>query len=605
MASTHPSAARRHVRLPAKAASRCLAPALVLGAMFAAPAAGVAAVTSPMTAVIVRGAPGCASAVAADVQALGGRMTRAIGLLDGGSADVPRTALAALGAASCVVQVTPDATLSPQSIGTYDPTTDVGSLYDTTSMIGAQAAWKSGYTGQGVGVAVIDTGVATVPGLATSGQVTNGVDVSFDSQSTALTRKDEYGHGTHLAGIIAGNDLYGQRKSSTYAGNTTSFLGVAPDAHIVNVKAGDEQGVTDVSQIIAAIDWVVQHRNDNSLNIKVINLSYGTKSGQAYALDPLAYAAEVAWRAGIVVVAAAGNNGSASAGLTDPAFDPYVIAVGAADTQNTLTTTDDTVASFSSVGNGTRNPDLVAPGVHIASLRDPGSNIDTQFGSTADVGTRFFRGSGTSQATAVVSGAAAIYLSDHQSATPDQVKIALTSTAAKLASASTAAQGAGELNVAKAIAVVPTAKQGFTQSTGTGTLESARGGNHIISQRNGVALVGEEDIMGHAWSSSSIAKLESTQATWSGGSFNGSGWSGSGWSGSGWSGNGWSGSGWSGTAWSGSTWVGSTWTGSGWSGSGWSGSGWSGSGWSGSGWSGSGWSNGVWVGSGWADYSWR
>jgi serine protease AprX len=565
-----------------------------------------AALASSSISVIVRGAPGCADTVAADVHALGGRTTRQIGILDGGSAVLPQASLAALSTAPCVVQVTPDTTLAPQSIGTYDPTTDAASLYNTTVMIGAQSAWKSGYTGQGIGVAVIDTGTAAVQGLNAASQVVNGIDVSFDSQSTALTRNDEYGHGTHLAGIIAGNDLYGQKKSTSYAGNTTSFLGVAPDAHILSVKAGDEQGVTDVSQIVAAIDWVVQHRNDNTMNIKVINLSYGTNSTQAYALDPLTYASEVAWRAGIVVVAAAGNNGgSSTTGLTDPALDPYVIAVGAADTQNTVSTGDDTVASFSSTGNGTRNPDLVAPGVHIASLRDPGSNIDLQFGSTADVGTRFFRGSGTSQATAVISGAAALYLSDHKTATPDQVKIALTSTASKLTTGTAAAQGAGEVNVSKALTVVPTTKQGFTQSTGTGTLEAARGGNHIISQRNGVALVGEEDILGHTWSSSSIAKLESTQTAWSGGTFNGSGWSGSGWSGSGWSGAQWSGSGWSGTAWSGSTWLGSTWTGSGWSGSGWSGSGWSGSGWSGSGWSGSGWSNGVWVGSGWADYSWR
>ena len=558
-----------------------------------------------MVSIIVRGAgPQCTSQVLNQVTALGGRVMLRIGLLDGGSALLPAQALPALASSSCVLEVTPDATMAPQSIGSYDPTTDVGSLYNTEVMIGAQTAWTKGYTGSGVGVALIDTGVAPVAGLTTSGKLINGADLSFDSQVSSLTRSDEYGHGTHMAGIIAGRDA--AAVSGHYAGDTSDFIGVAPDARLLNVKVGDEQGVADVSQVIAAIDWVVQHRNDNSMNIRVLNLSYGTVSGQAYALDPIAYATEVAWRNGIVVVAAGGNNGgSSTVGLSDPAYDPYVLAVGADDTNGTVATSDDVCASFSSVGNGTRNPDVVAPGAHIASLRDPGSNVDLQFGSTATVGARFFRGSGTSQATAVVSGAAAIYLSDHKTATPDQVKGALVSTAAKLTGQNATCQGAGLINVNNALAVVPTTTQKFTSSTGTGTLENARGGLHIVSQRNGVALAGEQDVMGKTWSSSAMATNESKLAAWNGGTFNGAGWSGSGWSGAGWSGAGWSGSGWSGAAWSGAGWSGSTWTGAGWSGAGWSSADWSGTGWHGAGWSGAGWSNGAWVGNGWSDYIWK
>ena len=124
-----------------------------------------------------------------------------------------------------------------------------------------------------------------------------------------------------------------------------------PTRRIINVKVGDSEGATDVSQVIAAIDWVVQHRNDAGLNIRVLNISYGTDSTQPYDVDPLAFAAEQAVRAGIVVVAATGNAGFSKAGtLANPAYDPFTLAVGASDSNGTLSTNDDVVAPFSSVG---------------------------------------------------------------------------------------------------------------------------------------------------------------------------------------------------------------------------------------------------------------
>src|SRR5438309_3054167 len=338
-----------------------LALTTVIGAAAASFAAPASASAGPLAPVIVRGqAPSCGPAIAADVTTLGGHVTRSIKLLGGGAALVPRGALLALGSAPFVAAVTPDSPVQLASIGGYDPSKDVGSLYSTAQVMGVQRAWANGATGQGVGVALIDTGVAPVAGLTGNGQVINGPDLSFDSQAPQLTYKDEFGHGTHMAGIIAGNDEYGA--GAAYAGDADHFVGVAPDAHILNVKVFDENGIADVSQVIAGIDWAVAHRDDPGLNIRVINLSFGTTSSQAYTLDPLAFAAEAAWRAGVVVVAAVGNNGPTSGGVSDPAYDPYVLAVGAADTQGTLSTVDDTVAHFSSVGNGTRNPDLVAPG---------------------------------------------------------------------------------------------------------------------------------------------------------------------------------------------------------------------------------------------------
>jgi serine protease AprX len=439
-----------------------------------------------------------------------------------------------------------------------------------------------------------------------------GPDLSFDSQNPALTNNDAFGHGTHLAGIIAGRDP--SATAGRYVGDSSNFLGMAPDANIISVKVGDAYGNVDVTQIIAAIDWVVQHRNDPGANIRVINLSVGTNSAQAYGIDPLAYAAEQAWKAGIVVVAAAGNDGRSltkpdrGTGLADPAYDPKILAVGAADTMGTLTMADDTVAAFSS-GQGTtsatsRKPDLLAPGVHVASLRDRGSFIDQYAGAIGAVNDRLMRGSGSSQAAAVVSGAAALVISQHPNATPNQVKQLLMSTARGVSGGS-AFTGQGEIDLTAALNKdLPAPAAPNLTATGTGTLQGARGTNVLVDPATGIALTGEQDIFGHPVDTAALAAAEAAGSSWSGGLWNGSSWSGSSWSGSSWSGSSWSGSSWSGSSWSGSSWSGSSWSGSSWSGSSWSGSSWSGSSWSGSSWSGSSWSGSSWSGSSWSGSSW-
>src|SRR5581483_3674327 len=143
-------------------------------------------------------------------------------------------------------------------------------------------------------------------------------------------------------------------------GTPGGYQGVAPNANLLSVKVGASTGAADVSQMIAGIDWVTQHANDNGMNIRVLNLSFGTNSIQPYLIDPLAHAAEVAWRDGIVVVASVGNDGWASRTLADPAIDPYIIAVGADDPQGTVDPGDDTVPSFSQRSRGPRQPDVLA-----------------------------------------------------------------------------------------------------------------------------------------------------------------------------------------------------------------------------------------------------
>jgi len=473
----------------------------------------------------------------------------------------------------------------------YDPTSDPYSMQNITAGDGVQTWWNNGYTGKGVDVAVIDTGVTPVAGLNAPAKVINGPDLSLESQNPNLAHLDTNGHGTFMAGLIAGND-----------GQPGGYRGVAPDARIISLKVGVADGGTDVTQVIAAIDWVVQHRHDNGMNIRVLNLSYGTNSTQPYGIDPLAYAVEQAWKAGIVVVAAAGNTGfqsGSNAALADPAYDPQILAVGAADTNGTATPWDDQVASFSagssSCSGGCRGADLIAPGSHMQGLRVPGSYID-QNNPAGVLGDRYFRGSGTSEATAFVSGAAADLLSRYPQLTPDQVKAMLTSSCDKLSSYNWKQQGCGELDLNKLVNTsVPSvfaSQQYNAPSTGTGSLEASRGTDHI--SLNGVVLQGEQDIFGEPFSSAAIAALEAAGSSWSGGIWNGSLWTGSSWSGSSWSGSSWSGSSWSGSSWSGSSWSGSSWSGSSWSGSSWSGSSWSGSSWSGSSWSGAAWLGASW-----------
>ena len=584
-------------RLCALARARLFACALLIGGV----AAGVVA-PRPVAAaggvrVVVRAQPGDTVAAARAVAGAGGQVLTVLAAVDQVVATVPAGSVPNLQAAGGVAEVTEDAPLHMLS-ASFDPATDVGSTYSTARITGASDFWTAGYTGQGVDVAVIDSGVVPVDGLTAPGKVVLGPDLSFESQSPATANLDTYGHGTHLAGIIAGRDDAAQAPYT----DPSHFTGIAPDARIVSVKVADAHGFADVSQVIAAIDWVAQHRNDAPLHIRVLNLAFGTDSTQPWRYDPLAYAAEAAWRLGIVVVVSGGNDGTGSGTLTDPAYDPNLLAVGAADTRNTLQVSDDTVANFSSTGRP-RHPDLVAPGVHLVSLRDPGSFVDQAYGATGQVGDRFFRGSGTSQAAAVVSGAAALLLSQRPWLTPDQVKQVLVDSAQELRGQPATRQGAGELDLRAAFrqrAQRGEDGQGDTgpAAVGTGTLEGARGTAHVTM--NGVTLTGERDIFGHAWNSAAMARAEARGSTWSDGAWNGSTWSGSTWSGSTWSGSTWSGSTWSGSTWSGSTWSGSTWSGSTWSGSTWSGSTWSGSTWSGSTWSGSTWSADTWLTATWS-----
>ena len=337
---------------------------------------------------------------------------------------------------------------------------------------------------------------------------------------------------------------------SQYAGDTNDFLGMAPDARLVSVKVADHDGAVDVSQVIAGIDWIVQHRNSDGMNIRVLNLSYGTQSPQSWQQDPLSWAAEVAWHSGIVVVASAGNDGWA-AGLSNPAYNPWILAIGSVDAKGTDDRADDVVPSYSArpAGRwGGRGPDLVAPGDKIVAAGVPGSDIYDSF-PAARVGNGLLRGSGTSQAAAVVSGAVALLLQQRPSLTPDQVKDVLKRSATKLAGQTSAGQGSGELDLARAVSTSPSivTVQTLPWGNGGGSLEAARNGLHV--SMDGVDLTGERDIMSQAWNSSLLGALAVALEAWGDdGSFNDAIWIGTGFV-------------TDTTSWAGKTWSGKTWSG--------------------------------------------
>ena len=571
-----------------------MAVSLLLTALILPPAAPTAA-PDQLVPVIVRGLKGSVDVAERLVLDAGGEVGRRISIIDGFAAKVPASELIGLDGSPAITSVTPDASVRLLgNVDGIDPNKHPGSWLKVAKNTKLYEMWQRGWTGEGIDVALIDSGVAPVPGIDM--QVINGPDLSFDSQAPDLTAIDTYGHGTHMAGLIAGRDAAippGKEDEEV----DHYFVGAAPGARIVSIKVAASDGATDVSQVIAAIDWIVQHRNSDGLNIRVLNLSFGTDGTQDYQLDPLAYATEVAWHHGIVVVVAAGNSGFGTPQLNDPAYDPYVIAVGGDDTRGTDDPKDDVIPSWQSRGNALRHPDLVAPGKSIVSLRDPGSFVD-EANQGARVGaTRFFKGSGSSQAAAIVSGAVATILEQHPELTPDQVKALLMQTAVPLPNADPIAQGAGLINLHRArdakLSTVADAVQTWPRSTGLGSLQLARGS--VVTEDDGIVLEGEQTIFGDTWD----------PATWASSSWDGTSWSGGDWSARTWSGDCWCGSSWSARTWSARTWSGSAWSARTWSGRTWSARTWSGSGWSAGSWGAddapSALSSGAWASTIWGD----
>ena len=288
----------------------------------------------------------------------------------------------------------------------------------------ATDAWQRGVTGSGIGVAVIDSGISgDLPDFVTGGR--SRVIASAVTNPCATDANDQFGHGTHVAGLIAGNSLNNPVKRNL-AGR---YMGVAPRANLISVKVADDDGETTVLDVIYGIQFAVD--NKDRFGIRVINLSLSSTIPESYLTDPLDAAAESAWFNGLVVVAAAGNDGIASDAVSyAPGNDPYVISVGGMDDRGTTRRDDDILAPWSSRGvtqDGIRKPDVLAPGHRLVSTLAIGSDFE-KLCRKCIIGRAYFRLSGTSMSTAVVSGVAALMLDKRPWLTPNQVKGAMLAT---------------------------------------------------------------------------------------------------------------------------------------------------------------------------------
>jgi serine protease AprX len=369
------------------------------------------------------------------------RLTKHLGLVNGEAVDIPVKLLDQLLERPEVAYVTPDRKNKPAWDDAPQPVND------------AIARQNYGVDGTGIGIAVIDSGVFQHDDLQSSDMKSSRIVYSESFVPGDSSTNDAYGHGTHVAGILAGN-------GHDSAGR---FYGIAPNANIINLRVLDANGAGSDSQVIAGINRAIQLKNQ--YNIRVINISLGRPVYESYTLDPLCQAVDAAWKAGITVVVAAGNMGRDNsfgeqgyATIEAPGNDPNVITVGAMSPQGTWTRTDDIVSSFSSKGptllDHILKPDVMAPGNKITSLLSPGSTLGglapaaaiikpTQLTWLCDVfagqsdcgatspGPQYLQLSGTSMATPVVAAGAALMIQSNPNITPDTIKARMMKTAWK------------------------------------------------------------------------------------------------------------------------------------------------------------------------------
>ena len=538
--------------------------------------------SSRLISVIVESWNGSESA-AATVEDVGGRVTETLSIVDGVSARIPEDRMDDLARYEHIRQVTPN---DQVSFNQTAPTEFDLQPAKVQKQMRSDALWSQGVTGKGITVAILDTGVhMSHPDLA--GRVLHCEDMSHENGTVAHCA-DTFGHGTFMAGLVAGN-------GSSSSGR---FKGAAPESKIVAVKAAGYDGSTDVSTILAGIQWVVSHKSQ--YGIRVLNLSLGTDSAQSHLLSPLNYAVQKAWKSGIVVVVSAGNSGPNTRTILKPADDPYVITVGSSNDEGTMSITDDKVPVFSSKGptrsNGLAKPDIVAPGVHTVSLRSPGSAIDNLYGSTATVEGNYFRGTGTSMSAASVTGVVAQILQKNPNLVPDQVKARLMNTARRIATTDQYAAGKGLVDAYAAAMSTSTAKANqyllMGLSTGLGSLDGARGTFEVdvLTKVGQIPLDGEFVLQ----TSDNLVNSVTGLVPWLGLDYTLTGWDQLTWNLTSWLNADWAASSWKASSWKATDWVASSWKGTVWSNLDWEASSWKASSWKDFNWDASSWKASSW-----------
>ncbi len=430
------------------------------------------------------------------VTSVGGRVETAVPLISGVVADVPAHSLGRL---SSLVDVVPDRALHVRS-ASFEGSPGTAFPYE----VGAPDVWSE-TAGQGVGVALVDTGVAPVPDLLD--RVAAVADLTPERTMT-----DGFGHGTFMAGLIAGD---GTSSSGRY-------LGVAPKAHLVSVKVAVSDGSTTLGTLLAGLQ-LVRHSRER-FNIRVVLLALSSESTMAPERDPLTRALRALWADGLFVVVPAGNDGPDEGSIDSPGLDPVLMAAGAVDDRGTPTVADDEVPFWTSRGPspfGAAKPDVAAPGVRVVSTRAPGSAIDEK-NPSARIGDAYFRGSGTSMSAAITAGVAALLLSADPGLSPDELKDRLVSGATPVSSPATAV-GSGVVNAATSLEA---------DGDGSPTGKDPRG--------RGKGRIGNEGF-------------------WDGRLWDGRLWDGRLWDGRLWDGRLWDGRLWDGRLWGGRLWASRLW----------------------------------------------
>ena len=488
---------------------RLHAAAVATGVLFAMLA--VVAVASETVRVIVTSSSDRSAGAA--VARVGGRVATAVPLVDGVVADVPVDRVGELRSSANVVA---DRALHVRSVADFDGAPSTAYPYE----VGATDVWGD-TAGEGVGVALVDTGISPVPDVLD--RVVAVADLTPERRFV-----DGFGHGTFMAGLIAG----------TGAASSGSYTGVAPGAHLVSVKVAVSDGSTTLSTVLEGLQLV--DRSRERFNIRVLLLALSSDSTLPPDRDPLTRGLRKLWDHGVFVVVPAGNDGPEPGSVDLPGNDPTLMTAGAVEDMGTQDVGDDTVPEWTSRGPssfGAAKPDVAAPGVHLVSVRAPGSLIDRE-NPSARVGDAYFLGSGTSMSSAVTAGVAALVLGARPGLTPGQLKEALTEGATPLETADASAIGSGVVNAGGAI-------DATVDGRGNGGHGTERGPKHG----------GGTQWNGRVWNG----------RVWNGRVWNGRVWNGESWDEVEWDGRVWNGRVWNGRVWNGRVWNGRVWNGRVWS----------------------------------------
>jgi serine protease AprX len=526
--------------------------------------------TTPSGAVVVFG---CADPGGA-VKAAGGKVTADLSLIHGVSATLP------VGSELTGCTVVANHALKVSSAVNSNPSSGPAETARQTLGLTSKSP-----DGDGITVAVVDTGVDDSPDLAH--RVVH-VDVTGTSHNSDA---DDYGHGTFVAGLIAGD---GKASGGAYQG-------AAPDAKLLDVRVAKDDGSTSLIDVLRGLEVVAAKQK--SLDIRVLNLSLSSGSPIPFQLDPLSQALEALWSHGIVVVVPAGNDGPTPGSISSPGSDPVLLTVGALDESATALHSDDAVADYSSRGpapQGVAKPDLVAPGNHLISLRAPGSDVDVA-NPGSRIGTSYFRGSGTSMSTAITSGVVADLLDARPKLNPDQVKAIVTGSAYQASGLTDPdAAGAGGLDAAAAF----TARTPSVSPVVT-TLDWPKGQDKTFDHFSAALLRGDRAAAYKWWMKLSPSARSWVARSWTALSPTARSWVAEAWSGRSWVGADGTADDWLARSWIARSWTARSWTAGMWAGRSWTGRSWTARSWISDDFAARSWTGRSWTARSWTTYSWQ